>query len=102
MLATMPRRSKSRIDDPMHWPHPLAQWRARHMITQVQLSKACRMSQGQLSKIETFQQLPLRDVLERLRDYTGLPTDAFIRPKQFLDEHPDFLAETTPPQSPRI
>jgi transcriptional regulator with XRE-family HTH domain len=71
------------------------------MITQAQLAQACQISQGQLSKIETFQQLPLRDVLERLRNYTGLPTDAFIRPKQFLDEQPDFLAQTRPPASSR-
>jgi transcriptional regulator with XRE-family HTH domain len=78
--------------------HPLVQWRARFRVTQVQLSQACQLSQSQVSKIERGQLFPLRESLERLRTYTGLPTDAFIRPQQFLEEHPDFLRDARAPE----
>lgn len=97
MLATMPRRPRRHVDTGAVF-HPLMQWRARYRVTQEQMSKACEVSQGQLSKIERFQQVPLRDLLERLRSYTGLPTDAFIRPIQFLEEQPNFLSDTRPPE----
>ena len=97
MLATMPRRRKPQ-SELLSDVHPLAQWRARYHVTQQEISKLCEVSQGQLSKIEHFQQLPIREMLERLRDYTGLPTDAFIRPTQFLEEEPDFMSRARPPK----
>lgn len=97
MLATMPRRRKAQLNQRADL-HPLTQWRARYEVTQDQMAEACHISQGQLSKIERFQQLPLRDMLERLRTYTGLPTDAFIRPLQFVQEEPDFMTRTRGPR----
>lgn len=91
MLTTMPRRSKAQRHDPRYWPHPLTQWRIQHLMTQAELAVACGMKQAQLSKIETYQHLPLRDVLERLLRFTKLPTDALVRPRQFMDECPQYF-----------
>ena len=52
------------------------------------------VSQGMISKIVGYQRIPLGDTLEALLAYTGLPTDAFIRPERFLAEHPNFLHQT--------
>lgn len=77
--------------------HPLKQWRLYFGVTQQELSRQCQIGQSHLSKIEHFDQVPIRDMLERLKSYTGLPTDALVRPRQFLEEDPDFLSRTRGP-----
>jgi transcriptional regulator with XRE-family HTH domain len=82
---------------PMQTLHPLKQWRLTYGVSQQEMERRCGISQGQISAFEHFRQLPMRDVLERLRTYTGLPTDALVRPQYFLLEQPDFLLSTRPP-----
>jgi transcriptional regulator with XRE-family HTH domain len=86
MLATMPPRRKR-----LERTHPLRQWRDAHGLSQQAVAEACRLSQAMISYIELGLRIPLDDALEALRSYTGLPTDAFIRPEQFLQEEPNFL-----------
>ena len=78
-------------------PHPLLQWRERYEVQQKDLAKACEMSQATLSKIENWQRIPLGDKLERLMAYTGLSTDAFVRPYHLLRDRPGFLDDTHGP-----
>jgi transcriptional regulator with XRE-family HTH domain len=91
----MPRRP--RTDKP---PHPLRQWREHHGLTQAQVAEACGVTQGMVSHIEQYVRIPLGDTLERLRAYTGLSTDAFIRPERFMVEQPDFLRRLRPRPRP--
>jgi transcriptional regulator with XRE-family HTH domain len=86
MLTRMPK--KRATEKPTH---PLAQWRACRGLKQSDVAVASGVSQGMISKIEGYQRIPLGDTLEALLAYTGLATDAFIRPERFLAEHPDFL-----------
>jgi transcriptional regulator with XRE-family HTH domain len=87
MLAgTMPRPHKEHDT-----PHPLQQWRAHVGMSQADLAKACGLTQGAISHIENYNRIAVSDALEVLRRVTGLPTDAFVRPRQFLQEHPNFL-----------
>lgn len=71
--------------------HPLRAWRERHQVSQRCLANLTCLSQPFISRIENYHDVPLGEYLERLRYKTGLPTDAFIRPLQFLLEYPDFL-----------
>jgi transcriptional regulator with XRE-family HTH domain len=86
MLTRMPRPPK-----PHPVPHPLQQWREQVGMTQGALAKACGLTQGMISHIENRRRIALGDALEALLRVTGLPTDAFIRPDQFLREHPDYF-----------
>lgn len=90
MLAVMGRKPRARRETGRP-AHPLLQWRERYGVTQADIHKACSISQATLSKIENGLRMPLGETLERLRAYTGLPTDAFIRPQYFLIEEPNFL-----------
>ncbi len=83
-----PEPEQSCADEPMH---PLRIWRLHQEVSQAQLAEMSGLSQPFISLIENYLNIPLREGLERLREITGLPTDAFIRPKQFLIENPDFL-----------
>lgn len=96
MIAVMGRRPKS-LKTPHIPAHPLLQWREHYGVNQRELSAACGVSQGMLSKIENRQRIPLHESLDSLTDYTGLPIEAFIRPDRYLKEQPDFLASTRPP-----
>jgi transcriptional regulator with XRE-family HTH domain len=91
----MPRKRETR--KPVH---PLLQWRTLYKLKQSDVSTASGVSQGMISKIEGYQRIPLGETLEALLAYTGLPTDAFIRPERFLAEHPDFLAQHLAPRKP--
>jgi transcriptional regulator with XRE-family HTH domain len=71
--------------------HPLRAWRQRHEVSQTHLAELTGLTQAFISLIERYRNIPLGDALESLRRITGLPTDAFIRSRQFLIEHPDFL-----------
>lgn len=87
MLAgTMPRPHRQH-----ETPHPLLQWREHVGMSQADLAKACGITQGAVSHIENYFRIAVGDVLERLRRVTGLPTDAFVRPREFLQEQPNFL-----------
>jgi len=96
MLGTMGRKPKVHAEHG-RVIHPLLQWREKYRVSQQEIERACGVTQGMLSKIENLQRIPLRENLEKLLDYTGLPTDAFIRPKHFLREHPHFLDATRHP-----
>jgi transcriptional regulator with XRE-family HTH domain len=79
-------------DLPAEMPmHPLRAWRSRHGVSQKELADLVGVTQSFVSLIEGYHNIPLGDGLEELRRITGLPTDAFIRPQQFLSEFPDFL-----------
>ncbi len=71
--------------------HPLRAWRRRHEVSQAHLAELTGLTQAFISLIERYHNIPLGDALESLRRITGLPTDAFIRSRQFLLEYPDFL-----------
>jgi transcriptional regulator with XRE-family HTH domain len=71
--------------------HPLRAWRHRHEVSQAHLAELTGLTQAFISLIERYRNIPLGHALEALRRITGLPTDAFIRSRQFLLEHPDFL-----------
>ena len=90
MLLTMGRRPNARRQLGK-FAHPLLQWREKHGVSQDELAEACKLNQSFLSKIENGVRLPLHESLERLRAFTGLPTDAFIRPWHFIQEEPNFL-----------
>jgi DNA-binding XRE family transcriptional regulator len=94
MRSTMPRRRQHTKPT-----HPLARWRAIHEVTQVQLAKATGLTQGMIAHIENYRHIPVRESLERLLAFTGIPTDAFVRGEQFLREQPDFPYETYPPRT---
>jgi transcriptional regulator with XRE-family HTH domain len=81
MVATMPAR-------PPRTPinHPLRLWREAHNLSQKEVAEACQMTQAMISYIEAGKKLPWRDALESLRTYTGLPTDAFLRWREFMAE----------------
>jgi transcriptional regulator with XRE-family HTH domain len=86
MLRTMePRRKR------LEQPHPLRLWREKHGVNQRDLARACGISQGMLSLVESGLRIPLDDNLEALLNYTGLPAEAFVLPERFLKDHPDFL-----------
>jgi transcriptional regulator with XRE-family HTH domain len=81
MLATMPARRRGTPID-----HPLRLWREAHNLSQQEVADACELTQAMISYIEADKKLPWRDALERLRTYTGLPLDAFLRWREFLQE----------------
>jgi transcriptional regulator with XRE-family HTH domain len=97
MLAVMGRKPKARAH-PEKPAHPLLLWRERYGVSQREVMDACGISQATLSKIENGYRGPRGDKLESLRAYTGLPTDAFIRPYQLLLEDPTFLEQSHGPQ----
>jgi transcriptional regulator with XRE-family HTH domain len=70
--------------------HPLTRWRKRQGWTQRDVAAACGLSQSMIAMVEKYERIPLRDALERLLQVTALPTDAFIRPERFLEEHPTY------------
>lgn len=82
---TMPRRPRH-----MKSEHPLSRWRKVHGVTQQAVADATGLTQGMIAHIENYRHIPVRESLERLRVYTGLPTDALVRGEQFLTEQPDF------------
>jgi transcriptional regulator with XRE-family HTH domain len=94
MIAVIPGRRRRRTTYPTH---PLRLWRNRYGITQGQLAQRTGLTQGAISHFEQYIRIPVGDVLEELRRHTGLPTDAFVRPMQFLREDPDFLQKYRPP-----
>jgi transcriptional regulator with XRE-family HTH domain len=71
--------------------HPVQQWREHVGVTQKSLARACGITQGAISHVENYKRIVVGNVLEALRRVTGLPTDAFVRPRQFLQEQPNFL-----------
>jgi transcriptional regulator with XRE-family HTH domain len=81
MLATMPARRRG---TPLN--HPLRLWREAHNLSQKDVADACQVSQAMISYIEAGKKLPWREALERLRIYTELPLDAFLRWPEFLQE----------------
>jgi transcriptional regulator with XRE-family HTH domain len=86
MIATMERR-RQRLEG----PHPLRLWREHRGLSQQAFAEACRVSQPMVSQIEAGLRVPLNAILERLLDYTGLPAEAFLLPKRFLEQNPNFL-----------
>jgi transcriptional regulator with XRE-family HTH domain len=74
--------------------HPLTHWRQQHQLTQQELSAITGLSQQEISLIERWRRIPRGAALERLLRHTGLPTDALVRPKEFLAAHPEFLRRT--------
>ena len=95
-LSSCGRKPKARTEQD-RLAHPLLQWRERYRVSQADIEEACGISQTFVSKVENGERVPLRETLERLRQFTGLPTDAFIRPYHFLREVPNFMAYTRPP-----
>jgi transcriptional regulator with XRE-family HTH domain len=60
-------------------------------VSQQDVAELTGLTQTFISLIERYRNIPLGKALESLRQTTGLPTDAFIRPQHFLVEQPDFL-----------
>jgi transcriptional regulator with XRE-family HTH domain len=81
----------SRPHQQQQTPHPLHQWRDHVGLSQDELAQACGITQGMVSHIENYRRIALGSVLEALRRVTNLPTDAFVRPRAFLQEQPNFL-----------
>jgi transcriptional regulator with XRE-family HTH domain len=74
--------------------HPLTHWRHQHHVTQEELSQLTGLSQQEISLIERWRRIPRGEALERLLSHTSLPTDALVRPRQFLAANPQFLRRT--------
>jgi transcriptional regulator with XRE-family HTH domain len=64
-------------------------------MSQQEFADACQLSQPMVSQIESGLRVPLNAILERLLDYTGLPAEAFLLPKRFLEQNPNFLQKHT-------
>jgi len=86
MLATMPARRPSTQPS-----HPLRLWREAKNLSQQEVADACGVTQAMISYIEAGKKTPWGEALDKLRDYTGLPADAFLRWQRFLEEEPNFL-----------
>jgi transcriptional regulator with XRE-family HTH domain len=71
--------------------HPLRQWRDQQGLSQTQLAELAGTTQGMIGHIERYIRIPRPDLLERLVNCTGLPTEAFVLPERFLREQPNFL-----------
>ena len=85
---------------PKHHPypmHPLECWRKVHGLSQAEVAQRCDLSQGMIARIENYNRIPVHASLESLLAFTGLPTDALVRPLRFLDAHPDFPYSQHPP-----
>jgi len=74
--------------------HPLTHWRQQHHVTQEELSQLTGLSQQEISLIERWRRIPRGEALERFLRHTSLPTDALVRPHQFLAANPQFLRRT--------
>lgn len=85
MQPTMARKHRHEFPE-----HPLARWRRAHGLSQHAVATACRVSSGSIGMIETYARVPIRQNLERLLDFTGLPTDALVLPLRFLQDRADF------------
>jgi transcriptional regulator with XRE-family HTH domain len=86
MLGIMPAR---RPTTPVN--HPLRLWREAKDLSQQEVGEACGITQAMISYIEAGKKTPWGDALDKLRDYTGLPADAFLRWQRFVEEEPNFL-----------
>ena len=91
-------KSNPRRSSPLDPPHPLRLWREAYGISQGQLAKRSGVKQGTISSLEVYTRIALGDVLTRLLRATGLPTDAFVRPREFLVEHPEFKRSLPSPK----
>jgi hypothetical protein len=80
MLTTMPARR------PSTQPHPLRLWREAKNLSQKEVADACELTQAMISFIESGKKTPWGESLERLRDFTGLPADAFLRWQRFVQD----------------
>jgi transcriptional regulator with XRE-family HTH domain len=96
MLGTMPARRPS-----VQPSHPLRLWRETKDLSQQEVADACQLTQAMISYIEAGKKTPWGDALERLREYTGLPADAFLRWQRFLQEEPNFLRKYCRPRRSR-
>jgi transcriptional regulator with XRE-family HTH domain len=81
MLATMPARRPSTQP-----PHPLRLWREAKNLSQQEVADSCQLTQAMISFVESGKKTPWGESLERLRDFTGLPADAFLRWQRFLQD----------------
>lgn len=92
-IPTMARKRRSPIV-----LHPVTRWRQAHDLSQHEVARACGLSQGFLGMIETYRRTPAHDNLEALIIFTGLPTDALVRPLRFLEAQPNFPYADYPPR----
>src|SRR5918995_6496838 len=81
MLATMPARRPSTQQS-----HPLRLWREAKNLSQKEVAEACELTQAMISFIESGKKTPWGESLERLRNFTGLPADAFLRWQRFVQD----------------
>ena len=65
-------------------------------LSQQDVADACGLTQAMISYIEAGKKMPWGGSLDKLRDYTGLPADAFLRWQRFLAEEPNFLRKYSP------
>jgi len=72
----------------VHPEHPLTRWRGNNGWSQVQLAKACHLGREMIAHIEAYRRIPVHELLERLLDVTGLPTDALRARSAFLPSTP--------------
>jgi transcriptional regulator with XRE-family HTH domain len=79
---------------------PLRRWRHRRGITQAQLAELCGVTGNTIARYEEGRRIPRGAQLDRLIELTRLPTDALVRPKRYLEEHPNFLLRWASPEPP--
>jgi transcriptional regulator with XRE-family HTH domain len=94
VVGMQPRRRRLQLI------HPLKQWRELMGKSQLEVAQACGLTQAFISYIEAGLRIPLNDALVRLRDYTGLPVEAFVLPEEFLRKEPNFLRKYRRPRRP--
>lgn len=63
-------------------PHPMREWRRENGKTLQDVADAVGVTQPHLSEVENWKNDPSLDLTARLREYTGLPMEAFVRPRE--------------------
>jgi len=78
--------------------HPLGRWRWRHEVSQKELAERCGLTQQAISAYEVGERVPRGEELKRLHAVTGIPIEALVLPKEYLEAHPDYLLGPRPPE----
>jgi transcriptional regulator with XRE-family HTH domain len=79
---------------------PLRRWRIAHGKTQVDIATDLGIEQKVYSRYELDERVPYKH-LEAIHQRTRLPYKALLHPREFLEEHPDFLRQGVRPLNGR-
>jgi transcriptional regulator with XRE-family HTH domain len=80
---------------------PLRRWRWSQGLSQAALARRCGLETNTISSYEQGHRRPQPSTIDKLVEVTGLTADALIYPRQYLRDHPEFLAEFAAAAPPR-